>query len=322
MVPAIVWWVTDPASVAKKEPGVKKEPVVKQEMAAEAKEGAFGAEAEEKPLEFPAAPTPAGSEPERAGAGGSRSEPQPARYIDKAARFEILSEITVQNDQSIDVKEAELTVLLKGLADDLPEDLFNEKYEEMAEEDMDSIERQLTELGQTGRMVPGSAVHHMWQKAARSTEMRQAIETAGRGHEVGRELKRKWAAAEIKTRIQKKKQLERASSLDGTEGSYQTIKQVLDAQGRDIQGIKATRHLIASCLHRAASGLLLAVPIYTPPDRLQPLILHFSFVWRSWRGRGRRSRPQRIWAGRPACHLTHSFFPTRHRERERERGKD
>ena len=33
MVPAIVWWVTDPASVAKKEPGVKKEPVVKQEMA-------------------------------------------------------------------------------------------------------------------------------------------------------------------------------------------------------------------------------------------------------------------------------------------------
>ena len=46
MVPAIVWWVTDPASVVKKEPGVKKEPVVKQELATEAKDGALGAEAE------------------------------------------------------------------------------------------------------------------------------------------------------------------------------------------------------------------------------------------------------------------------------------
>ena len=83
---------------------------------------------------------------------------------------------------------------------------------------------------------------------------------AGRGHEAGRELKRKWASTELKARVQKKLQVERASSLDGTEGSYQTIKQVLDAQGRDIQGIKATRHLIASCLHRTSTGLLLALP--------------------------------------------------------------
>ena len=141
---------------------------------------------------------------------------------------------------------------------------------------------------------------------------------AGRGHEAGRELKKKWAAAQMKTRVQKKQQLERASSLDGTEGSYQTIKQVLDAQGRDIQGIKATRHLIASCLHRTAKGLLLAVPIYTPPDRLQPLILHFSFVWRSWRGPGPKVEASANLGG-TACMSSHPLRPSHTSERERER---
>ena len=94
--------------------------------------------------------------------------------------------------------------ILKGVADELPEDLFDEKFDQLAEEDMDAVDRQLQELSDTGKFWPGSAVHHMWQKACKSPELKQEIEMAGRGHEVGPELKRKWASTVLKARVQKK----------------------------------------------------------------------------------------------------------------------
>jgi len=113
----------------------------------------------------------------------------------------------------------------------------------------------LKNLETAGTMVNGSAAHWRWSQALKEPAFRNAYNALGKSHKATRLFKQKWAAREIAVLKEEKREFQEHAEADAVGGTYQTIAQIINAQGRDKAGAIAVRNLVLEALQRAAAGI-------------------------------------------------------------------
>ena len=109
-------------------------------------------------------------------------------------------------------------------------------------------------MEQGGVVKPGTAAHWAWKMAMKDEEFAHAYLACGKEHSKTREFKVKWASKQIAVCTEQLEEFHSSTSTDSAAGSYRTISQILDKQGRDAAGALAARNMIVELLGKASRG--------------------------------------------------------------------